>query len=91
MLSNYARRWNSLKARRGRRFREGNSFEHDRSRKDCLLRNEMEILIRDEDDAIADACIRLLTDDELCDQLGSRANTKARFCYNLSEIQDELS
>jgi hypothetical protein len=58
---------------------EGLSFEHG-----------TEILIRDEDDAIADACVRLLTDDELCEQLGNRAHRKARLCYNLSETRDRI-
>jgi len=58
---------------------EGLSFE-----------NGTEILIRDEDDAIADACVRLLTDDELCEQLGNGAHRKARLCYDLSETRDRI-
>jgi glycosyltransferase involved in cell wall biosynthesis len=58
---------------------EGLSFEHG-----------TEILIRDEDDAIADACVRLLTDDELCEQLGNRAHRKAQLCYDLSETRDRI-
>jgi glycosyltransferase involved in cell wall biosynthesis len=58
---------------------EGLSFE-----------NGTEILIRDEDDAIADACVRLLTDDELCEQLGNGAHRKARLCYDLSKTRDRI-
>jgi glycosyltransferase involved in cell wall biosynthesis len=49
-----------------------------------------EILIRDEDDAIAAACVRLLTDDELCEQLGNRAHRKARLCYDLRETRNRI-
>jgi glycosyltransferase involved in cell wall biosynthesis len=58
---------------------EGLSFE-----------NGTEILIRDEDDAIADACVRLLTDDDLCDQLGNGAHRKARICYDIGETRDRI-
>jgi glycosyltransferase involved in cell wall biosynthesis len=58
---------------------EGLSFE-----------NGTEILIHDDDDAIADACVRLLTDDELCDRLGNGAHRKARLCYDLGETRDRI-
>jgi len=58
---------------------EGLSFE-----------NGTEILIRDDDEAIAAACVRLLTDDELCEQLGNAAHRKSRLCYNLSKTRDRI-
>jgi glycosyltransferase involved in cell wall biosynthesis len=58
---------------------EGLSFEHG-----------TEILIRDEDDAMADACIRLLTDDELCAQLGNAAQKKAQLHYDLNKTRDRI-
>jgi glycosyltransferase involved in cell wall biosynthesis len=58
---------------------EGLSFE-----------NGTEILIRDEDDSIADACVRLLTDGDLCDQLGNGAHRKARLCYDVRETGDRI-
>jgi glycosyltransferase involved in cell wall biosynthesis len=58
---------------------EGLSFEH-----------ETEILIRDEDDAMADACICLLTDDGLCERLGNAAHKKAQLYYDLDKTRDRI-
>jgi glycosyltransferase involved in cell wall biosynthesis len=58
---------------------EGLSFEHGK-----------EIFISDEDDAMADACVRLLTDDKLCEQFGNAAHEKAQLCYDISKTRDQI-
>jgi glycosyltransferase involved in cell wall biosynthesis len=51
------------------------------------LQNEQDILVRDSDDAIADACIRLLADPELCQQLGRGAHLAARQNYDARQVR----
>jgi glycosyltransferase involved in cell wall biosynthesis len=51
------------------------------------LRNEKDILVRDSDDAIADACIRLLADSELCQQLGRGAHLAASQNYDAKHVR----
>jgi glycosyltransferase involved in cell wall biosynthesis len=51
------------------------------------LQNEKDILIRDSDEAIADACIRLLADSELCQQLGRGAHRAASQNYDARQVR----
>lgn len=50
----------------------------------------IEILIRDDDEKIAEACIHLLKDDTLCAHLGDAARRKAQFLYNLSSVKAQI-
>jgi glycosyltransferase involved in cell wall biosynthesis len=52
-----------------------------------VLQNEKDILVRDSDDAIAAACIRLLADSELCQQLGRRAHLAASQNYDAKQVR----
>jgi glycosyltransferase involved in cell wall biosynthesis len=52
------------------------------------FRPETEILIRDEDDALASACVRLLRDDELCSRIGNAARKKAESVYDFNKTRD---
>jgi glycosyltransferase involved in cell wall biosynthesis len=47
-----------------------------------------EILIRDDDASVAEACIRLLKDDALCMRLGQAARQKAKSLYDISSVRD---
>jgi glycosyltransferase involved in cell wall biosynthesis len=47
-----------------------------------------EILIRDDDGGIAEACVRLLREDVLCARLGEAARNKAKPLYDLPMIRD---
>jgi glycosyltransferase involved in cell wall biosynthesis len=51
------------------------------------LQNEKDILIRDSDEAIADACIRLLADSVLCQQLGQEAHRAAIHNYDAKQVR----
>ena len=51
------------------------------------LRDEQDVLLRDSDDAIADACIRLLADTGLCQQLGWGAHLAARQNYDARQVR----
>jgi glycosyltransferase involved in cell wall biosynthesis len=53
--------------------------------------DETEILIRDDDTGIAEACIRLLNDDGLCARLGQAARTKAKLLYDRPVIRDRIA
>ncbi|HKC94432.1 MAG TPA: glycosyltransferase family 4 protein [Nitrospira sp.] len=50
-----------------------------------------EILIRDDDIDIAEACVRLLNDDGLCARLGEAARTKAKSLYDRPVIRDRIA
>jgi glycosyltransferase involved in cell wall biosynthesis len=50
-----------------------------------------EILIRDDDIGIAEACVRLLNDDGLCARLGQAARTKAKLLYDRPVICDRIA
>ena len=50
-----------------------------------------EILIRDDDIGIAEACVRLLNDDDLCARLGEAARTKAKSLYARPVIRDRIA
>jgi glycosyltransferase involved in cell wall biosynthesis len=53
--------------------------------------NGTEILIRDDDLGIAEACARLLHDDGLCARLGEAARTKAKSLYDRPVIRDRIA
>jgi glycosyltransferase involved in cell wall biosynthesis len=50
-----------------------------------------EILLRDDDQALAEACVQLLLDDELCLRLGATAREKAVRLYDATNIRDEIA
>ena len=53
--------------------------------------DETEILIRDDDIGIAEACVRLLKDDGLCARLGKAARRKAKSMYDGPVIRDGIA
>jgi glycosyltransferase involved in cell wall biosynthesis len=53
--------------------------------------DETEILIRDDDIGIAEACVRLLKDDGLCGRLGKAARKKAKSMYDGPVIRDGIA
>jgi glycosyltransferase involved in cell wall biosynthesis len=53
--------------------------------------DEKEILIRDDDIGIAEACIRLLKDEDLCARLGEAARRKAKSMYDGPVIRDGIA
>jgi glycosyltransferase involved in cell wall biosynthesis len=53
--------------------------------------DEKEILIRDDDIGIAEACVRLLKDDGLCARLGEAARRKAKSIYDGPVIRDGIT
>jgi glycosyltransferase involved in cell wall biosynthesis len=55
-----------------------------------VLRNDRELLIRDDPDAFADGCIALLEDNELCARLGSSARQAARKYYSRDAIVQRI-
>lgn len=50
-----------------------------------------EILIRDSDDDIADACVDLLNDEEYCSRLGAAARRKAELLYDVSNVRKRIA
>ncbi len=52
---------------------------------------EQEILLRDDDAAFADACARLLEDDDLCAKLGSAAHSRMVSLYDMSKIEARIA
>jgi len=50
------------------------------------LENETEILLRDDPGDFAEACLKLLKDPQLCNEMGMRARSKAIMKYNKSNI-----
>lgn len=52
--------------------------------------DESEILIRNDDEDIAEACVRLLLDDTLCVQLGNAARKKTQSLYEISNVQKKI-
>jgi glycosyltransferase involved in cell wall biosynthesis len=53
--------------------------------------DEKEILIRDDDIGIAEACVRLLKDESLCARLGEAARRKAKSMYDGPVIRDGIA
>jgi glycosyltransferase involved in cell wall biosynthesis len=51
------------------------------------LRNEVDVLIRDDDNSIADACLQLLADSDRCQILGRGAFDAARRHYDAKQIR----
>jgi glycosyltransferase involved in cell wall biosynthesis len=54
------------------------------------LVDDQEILLREDDDALADACVRLLQDDDLCLRLGTAARQKVMQLYDAEMIRDGI-
>lgn len=54
------------------------------------FRNDEELLLRDGDAALAEACIRLLVDDALCARLGSSARLMMRSLYDRSSASKQI-
>jgi glycosyltransferase involved in cell wall biosynthesis len=54
-----------------------------------LIDNE-EILVRDSDAEIAQACIELLGNEELCGRLGSAARQKAKLLYDVANVRTRI-
>lgn len=54
------------------------------------MTDNVEILIRDSDDDIADACVQLLGDEELCTRLGSAARQKAKAVYDVVHVKGKI-
>jgi glycosyltransferase involved in cell wall biosynthesis len=52
---------------------------------------EQEILLRDDAAAFADACVRLLEDDALCERLGSAARERMVSRYDVTEIEARIA
>ena len=50
------------------------------------VRDGYELLLRDSPQEFADACLRLLNDSELCQQLGQNAQSLVRRCYDRSRV-----
>jgi glycosyltransferase involved in cell wall biosynthesis len=55
-----------------------------------LIDNE-EILVRDSDDEIAEACLELLGNEELCVRLGSAARQKAKLLYDVANVKKRIA
>jgi glycosyltransferase involved in cell wall biosynthesis len=55
-----------------------------------MINNE-EILIRDSDDEIAEACLELLGNEELCVRLGSAARQKAKLLYDVANVRKRIA
>jgi glycosyltransferase involved in cell wall biosynthesis len=55
------------------------------------MANNVEILIRDSDDEIAEACLELLDDEELCVRLGSAARQKAKLLYDVTNVREKIA
>jgi glycosyltransferase involved in cell wall biosynthesis len=55
-----------------------------------MINNE-EILICDSDEEIAEACLRLLRNEELCAQLGSAARQKAKLLYDVANVREKIA
>ena len=54
------------------------------------LIDDQEILLREDDDALADACVHLMQDDDLCVRLGSAARRKVMQLYDAEVIRDGI-
>jgi hypothetical protein len=51
----------------------------------------VEIILKDDDDALAEACVKLLQDDALCQRLGTAAREKASRLYDAATIQENIT
>jgi glycosyltransferase involved in cell wall biosynthesis len=54
------------------------------------FRDGIEILLRDDDDAIAAECIRLMRDDTVCHSMGAAARTRMREKYDAPAVQKTI-
>jgi len=54
------------------------------------FRDDVEILLRDTDDALADACVKLLRDGALCRVIGTAARDRMRRTYDASAIRKKI-
>ena len=52
--------------------------------------SEEEILLRDDDVGFANACVRLLEDDDLCHRLASAARSRMQSLYDVSQIEERI-
>ena len=50
-----------------------------------------EIMLRDDDDGFAEACVRLIGDDDLCQRLGTAARERVRHEYDASQVRDRIA
>ncbi len=50
-----------------------------------------EIMLRDDDDGFAEACVRLIGDDDLCRRLGTAARERVRQEYNAAQVRDRIA
>jgi glycosyltransferase involved in cell wall biosynthesis len=55
------------------------------------LIDDVEILIRDSDDEIAEACLELLGNEELCVRLGTAAREKAKLLYDVANVRKKIA
>jgi glycosyltransferase involved in cell wall biosynthesis len=53
--------------------------------------DSVEIMIRDSDDEIAEACLQLLDAAELCARLGSAARRKAQLLYDADNVRKQIA
>jgi glycosyltransferase involved in cell wall biosynthesis len=53
--------------------------------------DEKEIMIRDDDIGIAEACVRLLKDEDLCARLGEAARRIAKSMYDGTVVRDGIA
>ena len=53
--------------------------------------DNVEILIRDSDDEIAEACLELLGNEELCVRLGTAARQKAKLLYDVANVRKKIA
>jgi glycosyltransferase involved in cell wall biosynthesis len=52
--------------------------------------DNVEILIRDSDEEIAEACLELLDNEELCVRLGSAARQKAKLLFDVTNVRTRI-
>ena len=63
----------------------------DRAAEGLGFADGREILLADEDDALAAGCVRVLEDEGLCRTLGAAARDKARADYEAGRIRDRVA
>jgi glycosyltransferase involved in cell wall biosynthesis len=54
------------------------------------FRDGEEILLRESDDALAQACVTLLRDDSLCGRLGMAARARMLSLYDARSVETEI-
>ena len=50
-----------------------------------------EIMLRDDDDSFAGACVQLIGDDDLCQRLGTAALERVQREYNANQVRDRIT